>query len=815
MSAVDLLRDALFGTPPSPTYEPSKEGVLKAVAELVADINTIATFGSFGKLADDRASLDADLNHVAGTLAFVYEDSIDANNDFYYKVGASGTGSWTLTSILHDMFDGRLEPFVIDAEAARDDAETARDEAVDARDIAELARDATIAAAGGNFFVDLTAGEAGTTTGQFFSHGDGAGGVVFRVRTGGGSTILAEAATVASVNKRMLSFASRATIESLTIDGTVQGVNVMGFATANDGGDGVYRRVGAEPAHTGKAQSDDGQWWELVAQCEGGVRANQLGVFASADTTTGALADANASAINAALVRYKKVFIDRPATVGHFYYTNVIWQPPGSTLWGDDMGVWGDTDELGTCLYGKASRPAHVPVVGNITTSPANLAAADRNIKAHGFTVHGNKVNQTGGNEWSHGVQAYSVIGGDYFIRAVHCKGDGWISSYGYNLTDGPSDVPCNDINGGAISEDCDRMGTAHISCVRSKMRFWVYRAGFYAWDIEPDNTAHIIDDIDIDLYAEGCGVNGSGGRGGIAVGGVTGQKARNVRVRFMMRDIIGAALYWREVEGFTAEGQVHNITGNVIDTGANGGGGGSTVDLDVKITGAVTGSLGRTWDNGGRLNGRLIVEATVGTDGFTIQDYSGGRLNIENRNGSAGSGTIGLTLKDSHNMDVSGIIAGYHNIGVWLTDASSGNRVAIEAGSNNAGGFAYDIVEASGCSNNVFRDLRRGTTISLAGTGSWAEFERNPGCLVHGDAILTLTPGVTPENVVVNTALTANRVFTLSTTNAVEGDFFNITRVGGAFNLDVGGVKTLAADQWGRFVYRGGAWAKQQFGSL
>ncbi len=38
MSAVDLFRDALYGSPPSPTYQPSKEGMLAAFTEL-ADAN--------------------------------------------------------------------------------------------------------------------------------------------------------------------------------------------------------------------------------------------------------------------------------------------------------------------------------------------------------------------------------------------------------------------------------------------------------------------------------------------------------------------------------------------------------------------------------------------------------------------------------------------------------------------------------------------------------------------------------------------------------------------------------------------------------
>lgn len=51
-----------------------------------------------------RAALDADLAHAADTVALVYADPTDANNDLYVKVGASGAGSWTRTTVLHGMF---------------------------------------------------------------------------------------------------------------------------------------------------------------------------------------------------------------------------------------------------------------------------------------------------------------------------------------------------------------------------------------------------------------------------------------------------------------------------------------------------------------------------------------------------------------------------------------------------------------------------------------------------------------------------------------------------------------------------------------
>lgn len=62
---------------------------------------------------------------------------------------------------------------------------------------------ANAAAAAGNYFSDLAAGEAGTTTGEFFSYSDGAGGLIYAERAAVGSNIIAEAVTQAQLNTRV------------------------------------------------------------------------------------------------------------------------------------------------------------------------------------------------------------------------------------------------------------------------------------------------------------------------------------------------------------------------------------------------------------------------------------------------------------------------------------------------------------------------------------------------------------------------------------------------------------------------------------
>jgi hypothetical protein len=60
---------------------------------------------SLGTMVDviktTRTLLEADLAWGPNTVALVYADANDSNNDLYVKSGASGSGSWTLTSALH------------------------------------------------------------------------------------------------------------------------------------------------------------------------------------------------------------------------------------------------------------------------------------------------------------------------------------------------------------------------------------------------------------------------------------------------------------------------------------------------------------------------------------------------------------------------------------------------------------------------------------------------------------------------------------------------------------------------------------------
>jgi len=86
------------------------------------------------------------------------------------------------------------------------------------------------------------------------------------------------------------------------------------------------------------------------------------------------------------------------------------------------------------------------------------------------------------------------------------------------------------------------------------------------------------------------------------------------------------------------------------------------------------------------------------------------------------------------------------------------------------------------------------------------------------GDSDVTLTAGSNFPTIRYATTLTANRVVTLSTTGARNGDQFRISRTGlGAFTLDVGGLKTIpsATAAFVDVEYDGTAWRLTGYGVL
>lgn len=126
---VEAFRDYVTdGVPASGPNRPAKTEI-RNLGTLIEGALSGALIGAASVVKATRALLNADLAHDVDTTALVYADTTDANNDFYVKVGASGTGSWTLTATLHNL----VGSITAEAQAAADSA------AADAATVAAVA----------------------------------------------------------------------------------------------------------------------------------------------------------------------------------------------------------------------------------------------------------------------------------------------------------------------------------------------------------------------------------------------------------------------------------------------------------------------------------------------------------------------------------------------------------------------------------------------------------------------------------------------------------------------------------------------------
>jgi len=122
--------------------------------------------------------------------------------------------------------------------------------------------------------------------------------------------------------------------------------------------------------------------------------------------------------------------------------------------------------------------------------------------------------------------------------------------------------------------------------------------------------------------------------------------------------------------------------------------------------------------------------------------------------------------------------------------------------------------VSACNISNNTYKTVT--ATFGVPATGVAVHELTSGSFTAFGDVAATLSAKSSRFNRWQNT-LTANRTVTLETTDAYRGQTLHVTRSGaGAFNLDVGGLKTLtAAGQWCTVVYSGSAWVLVAYGAL
>ena len=148
----DFVTDGVASSGP---HDPIKEEV-RAIGPLIEAALGVVSLSSVDVIKDTRANLGADLAHPVDAVALVYGDATDANNDLYIKVGASGSGSWTLTTILHGIIGSLFEEALALAEGFADDAAAQRTLATEQATLAENWAQSILTAEGGQIVTQLT-----------------------------------------------------------------------------------------------------------------------------------------------------------------------------------------------------------------------------------------------------------------------------------------------------------------------------------------------------------------------------------------------------------------------------------------------------------------------------------------------------------------------------------------------------------------------------------------------------------------------------------------------------------------------------------
>jgi len=144
MTAITDKADTVYRDMESPgssvPHDPEKLGVRQLFGIIDAALASLGVNGAITVKKATLALLNADLAHVADTLAVVYNDGTASNNGIYAKVGGSGSGSWALTALaLPSSFGADLAEVLAAAEAVPSALAAAQVAASDALDSATAA----------------------------------------------------------------------------------------------------------------------------------------------------------------------------------------------------------------------------------------------------------------------------------------------------------------------------------------------------------------------------------------------------------------------------------------------------------------------------------------------------------------------------------------------------------------------------------------------------------------------------------------------------------------------------------------------------
>ena len=178
------------------------------------------------------------------------------------------------------------------------------------------------------------------------------------------------------------------------------------------------------------------------------------------------------------------------------------------------------------------------------------------------------------------------------------------------------------------------------------------------------------------------------------------------------------------------------------------------------------------------------------------------------------GNEGIAITVDHAEMVRISNCRFGYETAfnGVSETTQDSAIQVGADAYVIADSNYVAAVADAG----NAYTGISGGIGVIQNPLGDhqastqWITEDQYNSVTTVGDANRTLTPRVDNKFVHFSAALTVNRTVTLSTTDAIDGDEFIITRSGlGSFTLDIGGLKTIASATAGtaHVKYDGAAW--------
>ncbi|PWJ80652.1 parallel beta helix pectate lyase-like protein [Pseudaminobacter salicylatoxidans] len=286
------------GVPASGAWQPKKVEVRELLTGYEAVINASLSSGSSLAFAS-KATLDASLQFPSATMAWVITDGVATNNGIYRKTGAAGAGAWTKLADLPYSF---IRASNIGSGASDAIRATSSIPVPSADGVALIAVNVTVENTGPTTISfngdtpltivtpDRTPLQAGDLTADMLIAGYRVGSE-FRLITDPSSIrnkLAARAAQTASEEAQAAAEAARdiaagyasdavsqgnvpiyatvAGMGALSVPTGIEGLRVNGFTATGDGGDALYRKVGAEPSHAAKFQSADGAWWEIAEQ---------------------------------------------------------------------------------------------------------------------------------------------------------------------------------------------------------------------------------------------------------------------------------------------------------------------------------------------------------------------------------------------------------------------------------------------------------------------------------------------------------------------------------------------------------------------